>query len=286
MNKNELMAKIAAMKNKTAQSAPADQTPAIYDNLKDMESAVKQGKTISLSNMADLVNKPKEQAPTAEQTPIEEPQTTGKKFKLVSFKVLWSEATSKYDNVEVSTWKAVNELMLNIGRCATMEYNSGYDKTKVQIVWEGGHTITDRLDLSLNTGDFNPFKMTVQDFLKPYNNVMYDSNLKEGDRQNILSWEDEETAPEPPQEIKQTNLTDIPDTLKKLIGIVETIEESKDNSKTALIQASEQVERCKAYITYLSAILPILEAKTNAMIEAKHKPQPIEIKQTVNHNLN
>lgn len=279
MNKNDLLAKIEAIKTKKAQSATADQTPQIYKNLNDTESAVQQGKTISLSNMADLINKPKTEAQTAQSEPI-------KKMKLVSFKVLWSEATSKYDNVEVTTWKAVNELMLNIGRCATMEYNSGYDKTKIQIVWEGGHTITDRLDLSLNTGDFNPFKMTVQDFLKPYNSVMYDSNLKEGDRQNILSWEDEETAPEPPQEIKQTNLTDIPDTLKKLIGIVETIEESKDNSKTALIQASEQVERCKAYITYLSAILPILEAKTQAMINAKHQPSPIEIKEPVNYNLN
>jgi hypothetical protein len=84
----------------------------------------------------------------------------------------------------------------------------------------------------------------------------------------------------------KTNLNEIPQMLKNLLGIVETIEESHDTSKEALIKASEQVERCKAYIVYLKSILPILEAKAGAMIEAKHKPQPIEILNHSNPNLN
>jgi hypothetical protein len=86
--------------------------------------------------------------------------------------------------------------------------------------------------------------------------------------------------------IELTNLTETPTILKQLLGIVDTIEESQDTSEVALKKASEQVEKAKAYIVYLQSILPILEAKTQAMIEAKHKPNPIIIQSKVNYNLN
>lgn len=78
----------------------------------------------------------------------------------------------------------------------------------------------------------------------------------------------------------------IPDTLKNLLGITETIEESNDISEMALMKASEQVERCRAYIVYLNSILPILQAKTTAMIEAAHKPTPIRINNFANFQNN
>jgi hypothetical protein len=268
MNKEQLMAKIEALKAKKAQE------------MQQVEELTTQGET-------------------AQEMPTE-------KSKLVSFKVLWSEATSKYDNVEAKTWRDANNLMLNVARCITLELDRGYDKTKIEIVWENGHAITDRLDLSLNEGDFNPFKQTIQDYLKPQTGVMYDSNLMQGDRDTLLSWSDEDentttepTAPPPTEPNEETkpinltlevtevnNLTTIPDTLKKLLGITETIEESNDRSGTALLKASEQVETAKAYITYLQAILPILEAKVNAMIEAKHKPAPIQINNFTNYQDN
>lgn len=83
-----------------------------------------------------------------------------------------------------------------------------------------------------------------------------------------------------------TPADEIPATLKKLLGIVETIEESTDRTPAALIQAAGQVERCRAYITYLRSILPILEAKAEAMINAAHQPAPIQIPNTPNFNLN
>jgi hypothetical protein len=67
---------------------------------------------------------------------------------------------------------------------------------------------------------------------------------------------------------------------------VETIEESDDNSEVALIKASEQVEKCKAYIIYLQSILPILNAKVDAMIEAKHKPSVMRITQNGDFKMN
>ena len=95
---------------------------------------------------------------------------------------------------------------------------------------------------------------------------------------------EETTAIEIPTQ--SNNLTETPTILKQLLGIVDTIEESQDTSEIALRKASEQVEKAKAYIVYLQSILPILEAKTNAMIEAKHKPQPIKIQSNINYNLN
>lgn len=97
----------------------------------------------------------------------------------------------------------------------------------------------------------------------------------------------QEPTPEPiPTQENKTNLSETPQILKQLLGIVETIEESQDTTKTSLLKASEQVEKCKAYILYLRSILPILEAKTEALIEAKHKPQPIKIQSNPNFNLN
>jgi hypothetical protein len=268
MNKNELMAKIEAMKAKKAQEMQQVEEPATQEE-------------------------------TAQEMPPE-------KSKLVSFQIIWSEATSKHDGQEVYTWERANELMKELVKNITLTHNEGYYKTKVRLIWENGEEIIDRLDLSLNEGDFNPFKQTIQDYLKPQTGVMYDSNLMQGDRDTLLSWSDEDentttepTAPPPTEPNEETkpinltlevtevnNLTTIPDTLKKLLGITETIEESNDRSETALLKASEQVETARAYIVYLQSILPILEAKVSAMIEAKHKPAPIKINNFTNYQDN
>lgn len=100
-------------------------------------------------------------------------------------------------------------------------------------------------------------------------------------KQEAITPTEEATAPATPP-----TLDIIPDTLKNLLGITETIEESNDISEMALMKASEQVERCRAYIVYLNSILPILQAKTTAMIEAAHKPTPIRINNFANFQNN
>jgi len=205
-----------------------------------------------------------------------------RKAKLKKFVVLWSEATSEFDNKECNTWKAANGLLMNIGRKAERRAGHGYDKTKIFIEWENGHTITDRLDFSGNDGDFNPFNISVQDYLRPQKGTMYGSTLNVGDRDTLISWEDEETTPQPQESAQITepiqtatapNIDEIPAVMRQLLGITETIEESKDTTETAILKASEQVERCKAYVLYLQSIQPILEAKANALIE-KSKATP------------
>jgi hypothetical protein len=277
MNKTELMAKIEAMKANT----PTTPEPT-----------------------------PQEQkAPTeAQTTPAEPIPAHREKSKLISFKIIWSEATSKHDGEEARTWKEANNLMEKIAKCVKLTTEQGYYKTKICIMWENGYSITDRMDLSNTNGDFNPHKQTIQQYLKPQKSVMYNSNLNQGERDTALSWEDEEEAPqtipqaqaeaEAPEETapapapapapaeQKNNLQETPAILRQLLGIVEIIEESNDSSETALIKAAEQVEKCKAYTLYLNAILPILQAKVNEMIEAKHKKSPMMISAPANHNFN
>jgi hypothetical protein len=217
-------------------------------------------------NKQDLLNKL-----AAKQAAAQEVEITNVDVKapLKSFVIHWSEAGDKYNDQPVETWEGANRMMLNLWTMVKTKYglDSGYYKTKVTITWADGSEITDRIDLGTG-GDFNPDECTIQDFIKGQTGVMYASNLQKGDRTR-LSWLDEIQEPQT-EPAPETEPQDIPPMLCKLLGIVETIEEANDNSETALLKASEQVERCELYITYLQSILPILKAKTNAMIEAKH----------------
>jgi len=59
----------------------------------------------------------------------------------------------------------------------------GYDKYKVEFKWKDGSYIVDRIDISKNKGDFNPFKQTISDYYETQISdgvliVMYDQNIK------------------------------------------------------------------------------------------------------------
>ena len=227
-------------------------------------------------NKQDLLNKLAAKA--AAQQAQEVTPTNTELTPLKCFIIHWSEAGDTYNDQPVETWKEANGIMKALWGRVKTKYglDGGYYKTKVTITWADGSEITDRLDLGTG-GDFNPDESTIQDYIKDQTTVMYESNLNKGDRTK-LSWSDADApAQERIQEIEQKFIeqhteptNDIPTMLKQLIGIVGTIEEANDSSDAALIKASEQVERCEFYITYLQSILPILKAKTNKMIESKH----------------
>lgn len=246
-------------------------------------------------NKQDLLNKLAERAaakaaaelitttPPQEETPQAHNEPPSQ---LKSFEILWSEAGDQYDNHQFFTWKEANKAIKNLWDGVKHGHDGGYYKTKVTITWVNGKSITDRLDLG--TGhDLNPDESTIGEHLKGAKGVMYASNLMNGDRDG-LQWEDSEEVAILENDATELSdsINDIPSMLKKLIGIVDTIEEANDSSEAALIKCSEQVERCEFYITYLQSILPILRAKTNKMIEAKHiKKVSININ-SFNSNLN
>ncbi len=225
-------------------------------------------------NKQDLLNKL-----AAKKAAQEVKQTNVELSPLKSFTIHWSEAGSFHDGLICTNWEAANDAMKDLWDNVSQEDRTYYHKTKVSIEWMNGMSITDRLDLGTG-GDFNPDECTIQDYVKEATSAMYQSNLQVGDRTR-LSWSDSDApAQQRIQEIEQIfedqhtqpqdDLITVPAMLKQLIGIVETIEEANDSSDAALIKASEQVERCEYYLTYLQSILPILRAKTNKMIESKH----------------
>lgn len=214
---------------------------------------------------------------------------TKDKSKLTYFKIHWSEAGDVYDMQEFTTWKEAQEAMIVLWNIADMKPNEGYCKTKIEIIWNNGKSIIDRLDLGFGE-DFNPTTTTIGEYLSPCTSVMYNSNMMTGDRDG-LQWTDAATdaqqqtqeAPAAPQE--ETN--DIPTMLKALLNIVDVIQESDDRSPEALTKAAEQVEKCQFYITYLESLLPILKLRVNNMIEQQHKPTKVSFNiPSVNHNLN
>lgn len=233
----------------------------------------------------DLIKKIQERNAIKQQAEVktETPQPTGEKAQMQSFTIVWHEGTGEFDGKTVTTWKEANKMMNKI---YFNHHGAGYTKVKVNVKWNNGAEITDRCDCSDSQGDFCANRETIGQYLSRQNSVMYGSILQIGDRIN-LSFEDQENHAGPTTEIK-SNLSETPELLRQLLGIVETIEESNDSSKVALIKASEQVEKAKAYICYLQAILPILEAKTNAMIEAAHQPKKIytNIEKPENNSLN
>ena len=223
-----------------------------------------------------------EKQQTTEPTPQAEKPT--KKVRLESFTILWHEGTNEYEGKTVTTWKEADNMMKRI---YYSHEGAGYTKVKINVIWKNGAAITDRADCSDSSGDYCGGRETIGQYLSRQNSVMYDSNLQVGDRVN-LSFKDEPEQPQEQPQDNKTNLSEVPELLNRLLGIVETIEESNDTSEKALIKASEQLERAKAYTLYLQAITPILEAKVNALIEAKHtgKTYRTNIQQPSNVSLN
>jgi len=252
-------------------------------------------------NKQELLNKlaakqaAAEQAATkqtaAEQTAAEQtmPENTEILIPLKSFTIHWSEAGNIFDGVTMTNWEAANNAMQDLWNMVSIEHREFYHKTKVTIEWIDGSKITDRLDLGTG-GDFNPDECTIQDYIKEATSAMYESNLQKGERKK-LSWSDE--APAAKGIIEQKTIesdelkNDIPQMLRALIGIVETIEEAEDTSEAAKIKACEQVEKCEFYIFYLQKLLPILKEKTSKIIDPTKQENTIKILlSSINQNLN
>jgi hypothetical protein len=186
----------AAMNQQKPQvkAATKQEQPRTFESLPEIETAAKSGEVISLSNLADLVNKEKEQEKQIDTT-------GGKIYCLESIQIIWHEGTGEFDGKIFKTWSSAEgafyKIASNHGDC------EGYTKVKICVKWEGGHEITDRTDVSKNGGDFWPFRESLGTYLQKQNSVMYGSNLKT--REN-LSFTD---APqiEDEREIEQINIS-------------------------------------------------------------------------------
>jgi hypothetical protein len=106
-----------------------------------------------------------------EATPPPTPPTTTTKIPLKSVTLVWDDAT--FNNLEevrnyMRTYYYEND-----------ESNlpeEGYDKYKIEFVWEDGSKVVDRVDVSSKNYDYNPFKESLGEYLLP--NWTSDSDTK------------------------------------------------------------------------------------------------------------
>lgn len=214
-----------------------------------------------------------------------------KGYALEYLKIRYHEGrnTPDFTNAIFYNWQDIQNAFFQLWEANEKGQGGGYTYTKVGIELkfkedEAAHTT--RIDITnrINNGDFNPSQQDIKDYIKQ---SFFEEHEYLKEEQTEQAPQPEQTEQPQPQENK-TNLSEVPEMLKQLLGIVETIEESNDTSETALIKASEQLERAKAYTLYLQAITPILEAKVNALIEAKHtgKTYRTNIQQPSNVSLN
>lgn len=118
--------------------------------------------------------------------------------KMTAFTIVWHEGTGEYDGQTFITWADAQHAFNKIYRHHMQDGGQGYTKVKVQITWENGATITDRVDVSNIGGDYNPKRESIGDYLRRQNSVMYASTLNQGDRVT-LSWSDDPQPPSTPK---------------------------------------------------------------------------------------
>lgn len=128
--------------------------------------------------------------------PAPAPQTSGGLPKATKIKIVWHEGTGAFDNTTFATWFDLQKALEKIyDNWSSNPY--GYDKVKVEIEWENGKKLLDRIDVG---DDFKPYQNFIGDYLKEQNGAMYSSNFDKRpspDDRDSVSWTDEvdEDAP-------------------------------------------------------------------------------------------
>jgi hypothetical protein len=139
---------------------------------------------------------------TPAPTPASAPQSSGGLPKATKIKIVWHEGTGEFDDTIFTSWSDLQNALKKI-------YDNwssnpiGYDKVKVEIEWENGKKILDRIDVG---DDFKPYQTFIGEYLQEQDSAMYESNFDKrpspNDRDSV-SWTDEETPNETPQQPQQ-----------------------------------------------------------------------------------
>lgn len=144
---------------KPAAPQKADEKPAEYKTLAEITAAANAGKTISLSNLADL----------ASNKPQPAPATPAKLALMESFLIVWHEGTGEYDGRSFATWHEADRAFMKIYQHEAAKNLPGYTKVKICVKWENGETLNTRVDVSNNAGDYSSKRETIETYLKRRN---------------------------------------------------------------------------------------------------------------------
>lgn len=144
---------------KPAAPQKADEKPAEYKTLAEITAAANAGKTISLSNLADL----------ASNKPQPAPATPAKLALLESFLIVWHEGTGEFDGKSFATWHEADRAFMKIYNHEAAKNSPGYTKVKICVKWANGETLQTRVDVSNNAGDYSSKRETIETYLKRAN---------------------------------------------------------------------------------------------------------------------
>jgi hypothetical protein len=117
----------------------------------------------------------------------------------------------------------------------------GYDKYKIEFIWEDGSRILDRIDVSIKPNDYNPFRDTLSDYMKKLTpsdgkfSVFYEIDLKT-DFAN-LSFEDMPKSETTPSEM---NLDQYIDDMQMLVEL-----ETDEEQRLSLLQYVNDLQTLK-----------------------------------------
>lgn len=131
------------------------------------------------------------QSPQSQSTPA--PQLNGLP-KQTRIYIHTHEGTGEFDNMIFKTWSDLQNALKKIyDNWSKNPY--GYDKVKIEIEWENGKHLLDRVDVgNEKNGDFNPNVEFIGDYIKKQDGSMFSSNFDKrpspNDRDSV-SWQDE-----------------------------------------------------------------------------------------------
>lgn len=111
-----------------------------------------------LSKYFPMTEEFKEEEATPPPTPPTTTTTT--KIPLKSVTLVWDDAT--FNNLEEVSRYMRNEYYVNNESNLPKD---GYDKYKIEFLWEDGSKVVDRIDVSSRTHDYNPFTEGIGEYL-------------------------------------------------------------------------------------------------------------------------
>jgi hypothetical protein len=109
----------------------------------------------------------------------EEPKSTTDKVPIKSIKLI-------YDDEEFDSFNALDAFLKveYYENSETKLPSTGYDKYKIEFIWQDGSRIVDRIDIGKSKGDYNPFKETLSEYYAKQSanedtfSVMYEIKLQ------------------------------------------------------------------------------------------------------------
>jgi hypothetical protein len=137
-----------------------------------------------------LLNGTPNAKPTSTSAPTSAPQTSGGLPKATKITIIYHEGTGEFDVTTFATWSDLQNALEKI-------YDDwsnnpiGYDKVKIEIEWENGKKLIDRVDVGEK---FKPYQTFIGDYLKDNRSAWFETNFEyrpsPNDRDSV-SWTDE-----------------------------------------------------------------------------------------------